>query len=101
MARAKKWAVVTPVNGKIKMIASGHSGKTGWKIGWTSSKLEATQTALLTGGVVVDADLLANSKTRNHCLRAAGLGRFIKKPPAKKATKPARKKSAPKRRRSA
>jgi hypothetical protein len=68
VAKKKRWAVAIRVGNKIKVI----EGPTGG-IGWVSSKREAQQKARWVGGKVVDAELLANPKTRKQALKAAGL----------------------------
>lgn len=72
MAKKKKWAIVIPGGKKLRIIGDKN-------IEWVYSKREALGTASWFNGVVVDAELLANAKTRDKCLRDAGLGQYAKK----------------------
>jgi len=71
----KKWAIVIPGKRKKLHVFVGSDNK----ISWTSKKSEANYYASMCRGVVVDAALLTNAKTRDKCLRAAGLSAYVKK----------------------
>lgn len=79
--RTTRWAVVIPRDGKTLSVLSDVSGK----LAWSRTKIAAQESARwMAGAVVVDADLLANPSTRDQCLRDAGLGKYVRKPAARR-----------------